>query len=58
MTSKINVLAAIALAAIVSVPGASYAASKKHRGAASTDTGKRTPPSVSAVRAPVKIRTV
>jgi hypothetical protein len=31
MTSKISVLAAIALAAIVAIPGASYAASK-HKG--------------------------
>jgi hypothetical protein len=43
MTSKINVLATIALAAIVSVPSASYAASKKHRGAASTETGYTNP---------------
>jgi hypothetical protein len=43
MTSKINVLAAVALAAIVSVPSASYAASKKHRGAAATETGYTNP---------------
>ena len=43
MTSKISVLAAIALAAIVSVPSASYAASKKHRGTASTETGYANP---------------
>jgi hypothetical protein len=43
MTSKINVLAAIALAAIVSVPSTSYAASKKYRGAASTQTGFTNP---------------
>ncbi len=36
MTSKISVVAAIALAAIVAVPSASYAASQKHKGAAST----------------------
>jgi hypothetical protein len=39
MTSKLSVVAAIALAAIVSVPGASYAASK-HK---SSDTGLTNP---------------
>jgi hypothetical protein len=43
MISKINVLAAIALATIVAVPSASYSASKKHRGAASTETGYTNP---------------
>jgi len=37
MTSKISIAAAIALAAIVAVPGASFAASK-HKGAASDAT--------------------
>lgn len=45
MTSKISVVAAIALAAIVAVPGASYAASHKHKGAASTETGFTNPQS-------------
>jgi hypothetical protein len=43
MTSKISVLAAIVLAGIVSVPSASYAASQKHRRAASTETGYTNP---------------
>ena len=38
MTPKISVLAAIALAAIVAIPSASYAASKKH-----TQTGYTSP---------------
>jgi hypothetical protein len=42
MTLKISVVAAIALAAIVAVPGASYAASK-HKGAASTENGLTNP---------------
>jgi hypothetical protein len=56
MTLRISVVAAIALAAIVAVPGASYAASK-HKGAASTETGLTNPPIAPAVRAPAKIRT-
>jgi hypothetical protein len=44
ITSKISVVAAIALAAIVAVPGASYAASK-HKGAASSETGLTNPAS-------------
>jgi hypothetical protein len=43
MTSKISVLAVIAMVAIVSVPSASYAASRKHRAAASTETGYTDP---------------
>ena len=39
MTSKLSLAAAIALAAIIAVPGASYAASQKHKGAASGETG-------------------
>jgi hypothetical protein len=42
MTSKLTIAAAIALAAIVAIPGASYAASK-HKGAASGDTGYTNP---------------
>lgn len=42
MSLKISVVAAIALAAIVSVPSASYAASK-HKGAASSETGLTNP---------------
>jgi hypothetical protein len=44
MTLKISVAAAIALAAILVVPDASYAASRKHKGtAASTETGLTNP---------------
>jgi hypothetical protein len=42
MTSKMSVVAAIALAVIVALPGASYAASK-HKGAASSETGLTNP---------------
>ncbi len=42
MTSKIS-LAAIALAALIAIPSASYAASQKHKGAASTETGYTNP---------------
>jgi hypothetical protein len=42
MSLKISVVAAIALAAIVAVPSASYAASK-HKGAASSETGLTNP---------------
>jgi hypothetical protein len=45
MTSKIGLVAAIALAAIVAIPGASFAASQKHRGAASGETGYTNPTS-------------
>jgi hypothetical protein len=43
MISKINVLAAMALTALIAVPGSSDAASRKHRGAASTETGFTNP---------------
>jgi hypothetical protein len=43
MPSKITVVAALALAALVAVPGSSDAASRKHRGAASTETGYSNP---------------
>jgi hypothetical protein len=43
MTSKISVVAAIALAAIVAIPAASDAASQKHRGAPSNETGLTNP---------------
>jgi hypothetical protein len=42
MSLKISVVAAIALAAIVAVPSASYAASK-HKGATSSETGLTNP---------------
>src|SRR5260370_35561857 len=42
MSLKFSVVAAIALAAIVAVPSASYAASK-HKGAASSETGLTNP---------------
>ncbi len=42
MNLKISVITAIALAAIVAVPSASYAASK-HKGAASSETGLTNP---------------
>lgn len=42
MSLKISVVTAIALAAIVAVPSASFAASK-HKGAASSDTGFKNP---------------
>jgi hypothetical protein len=43
MPSKISVLPALALATLVAVPGLSYAASQKHRGAASTETAYTNP---------------
>jgi hypothetical protein len=43
MTSKISLAGAILLAAIVAVPGASYAASQKHKGAPSSETGYTNP---------------
>jgi hypothetical protein len=43
MPSKISVLSALALAALIAVPSSSYAASQKHRGAASTETGYTNP---------------
>jgi hypothetical protein len=43
MPSKISVLPTLALASLLAVSGSSFAASQKHRGAASTETGYTNP---------------